>query len=197
MPLLVYCLSSSDEQLLRYSAGALANLTACVEQTQASAEAAQAGAVPRLVQLLDGDEDARELAAFVLGTMAADLHEQPQAVPLKAAFVAAGGIPTTARLLGERGSANVHSAAAAIACLLATDDAACCADCVAAGMVPSLRRLAASESVEVRNHASAALQLLAVFSAEAAAAVREARLAPCLTPVLRPGDGGRHGRLSR
>lgn len=143
---LVQCLASSDAMLLGVATGALANLTACKGLTGASLEAAQAGALPRLVQLLNGNEELQKSAALVLGNIVSDLqHQWQQLRPLKATFVAAGAVPATARLLSQQDS-EVQSAAAAVACFLAYNDAACAADCVAAGMVPSLQRLLASSS---------------------------------------------------
>ncbi len=58
-------------------------------------------------------------------------------------------------------------------------------------MISSLQRLLSSESAKVHSQASGALQLLAVFSPEARAAVREAGLAPLLTMERRPVDASR------
>lgn len=96
---LVDCLSSTSNILMAMAAGAIANLTADGPAC-ASFEAAQAGVMPHLVQLLSNNTDLRDSAALALGNIASDLLEQPQLATFwKAAFLAAGAVPATARLL--------------------------------------------------------------------------------------------------
>ena len=194
---LVLCLeSSSDEDLLTAAASALATLTARDGLIRPSLLAAEAGAMPRLVQLLHGGNNLQAQAAFVLGNIATDaLTEQRKlAAPLMAAFVAAGAVPATARLLTQQGSAKVQSAAAAIAGLLAWSGAGYAAECVAAGMVPSLHRLLSSSDSNLQNAASCSLHVLALYSAEAAAVVEQAELPPAFTLQLRTSDQPRNMR---
>ena len=188
---LVLCLdSSSDEDLLTAAASALATLTTRDGLIRPSLLAAEAGAMPRLAQLLHGGDNLQAQAAFVLGNIATDaLTEQRKlAAPLMAAFVAAGAVPATAPLLTQQGSAKVQSAAAAIAGLLAWSGTGYAAECVAAGMVPSLHRLLSSSDSNLQNAASCSLHVLALYSAEAAAVVEQAGLPPAFTLQLLPSD---------
>jgi len=76
--------------------------------------------MPHLVQLLSNNTDLRDPAALALGNIPSDLLAQPQlATSWKAAFLAAGAVPATARLLNQPSMPHVQAAATGIVCLLA------------------------------------------------------------------------------
>jgi len=176
-------LSSHDAVLLQYAATALTNLTRLKDSLQAAVDAAEAGALPVLLQLLDSSDGSQRYCNPVASALcnvcvSLDLEELPeqqeqQLAAVKAELMMAGAAAAAIRLLRRQGSTKVQHAAAAMVAFLARGDAAVSAELVAAGAVPSLMEVE-SEDEKLLHAFVAAMQRLADTSPEAAAALEAA-----------------------
>ena len=164
---------------LAWAAIALAQLVRREGGAQVATEAAEAGALQRLLQLLDSSDGSQQFcepAAMALANICIGLAEQQQQEPyaaVKRELVAAGAA-ATARLIRRQGSPSVQKAAAALAWFLACGSEAASAELVAAGLVPPLLQLLRAGDEDLGCTAALALRHLAAQSAEAAAAVEAA-----------------------
>lgn len=177
-PIVTCLLSGSDTLWLKHAAGALANLTAI--NPDAATAAAEAGAVPRLLQLPHGNRPEVQLSATIAMHNVAALMALQQEGPAALApdLAAAGAIPTAAHLLRSQRDTIVPAAGAALVSLLARDSERRSVACVAAGVVSSLVGHARSEDRILARTATDALRHLAASSAEAVGALEQAGLGP-------------------
>lgn len=109
-------------------------------------QAVRAGVLPRLMQLMCASGSTEQVcssAAGALVSIAGGLQTSDQPIAqAQAELAAADAIPTAARLLGGQGSPVLQRGAALIICILARDNAALSAERMAAGVAPSLLRIA-------------------------------------------------------
>ena len=183
-PLTQCLLTSADEGLLFHAAAALTSLTSSESSgggggqaaTAAAMLLAEAGAIPRLMQLVGAaDHNLRLAAGGALHSIAEQLvgrQEQP-GTGLQAALDAAGGPAAASRLLCAEMEV-VQAAGVELVCLLVRCNPGAIAGCVAAGAVPALQQLLSTGEADLPDKAARALRSLATASAEVCLALQQA-----------------------
>lgn len=188
-PLVGSMVRAQSPWLVDQAAGALANLVRQDAHGQAAVQAAEAGALPFLLRLLDGSNGSQPYCAFAAYALCntavalAALQQQGQQTfaAVAAECAAAGAVAAATRLLSQQRDFDMQRAGAAVIWLLASSNEASAAELVAAGVVPQLLKLTTLEDGDLAGtSAKEALRHLAAASAEAAAAVEEAGMAASL-----------------